>query len=411
MLLGYDHKQIEFLVREDRLLGVLEPNHVNIQSKGEDEIKRALKCPIGTPTLKEMVKPGMKVSIITSDISRPCPSSVILPPIIDELNAAGIKDSDIVIVFALGSHRHHTEEEKMHLVGEPFYKRIECIDSDANDCIHLGKTKHGTDVDIFSRVVNSDFVICCGNIEYHYFAGYSGGAKAIMPGVSTPLAIQQNHSMMALPEARQGNILSPVRMDVEEVASMLGIDFIVNVVLDEHKEVIYAVCGDYIKAHRVGCKFLDSMYGIKIKEKADIVICTPGGFPKDSNMYQAQKALDNAKFAVKDGGIIIWLASCKEGFGSPVFEDWMLNKKPEERIEEIKKNFKLGGHKAAAISLVQQKARVILISDLPDDVVRKTSLEPCSSLEEAMKVADKEFGDNSKVIVMPYAGSTLPLND
>ncbi|MCH5138646.1 nickel-dependent lactate racemase, partial [Clostridiaceae bacterium UIB06] len=351
--------------------------------------------------------------IVTSDITRPMPSKIVLPVVIEELNNTGVKDDDITIVFALGSHRAHTEEEKKYLVGEEVFSRIKCIDSSSTEFVHLGMTANGTPVDINKVVAQADRRICLGNIEYHYFAGYSGGAKAIMPGVSTRASIQANHSRMVEEEAKAGNIkTNPVRLDIEAVEKFVPIDFIVNVVLDSNKQIIKAVAGHYIEAHREGCKFLDDFYKIQIEEKADIVITTPGGYPKDLNLYQAQKALDNSKHAVKDGGIIILVASCKEGLGEKTFQDWMLNtEKSEDMIEKIKKNFQLGGHKAAAIAMILQKAKIYLVSELEPDFVRSIFMEPFDNVQSAIDAAFEEKGNDSKIVLMPFGGSTLPSLD
>lgn len=180
-------------------------------------------------------------------------------------------------------------------------------------------------------------------------------------------------------------------------------------VLDEKKEIVKAVAGHYIHAHREGCKVLDQMYAVSIEELADIVIVSPGGFPKDMNLYQSQKSLDNAKHAVRDGGIVILVASAKEKFGESRFEEWMLQKMPQEMIEEIKVNFKLGGHKAAAIAMVLNQAKIFLVSDLEEDLVRHIHLEPFDTVQKAIDTAIKELGEDSKVLVMPVGGSTLPL--
>ncbi len=183
-----------------------------------------------------------------------------------------------------------------------------------------------------------------------------------------------------------------------------------NVVLDEKKNIIKAVAGDYIKAHRQGCVFLDSIYKVKIKERADIVIVSAGGYPKDINLYQAQKALDNSKHAVKKGGVIILLAECSEGLGEKVFERWMISSKsPCDMVEKIKKQFELGGHKAAAICMVLNDADIYLVSDMQKDFVEKIFLKPYETLESAFRAALEKTGRNSKVIVMPYGGSTLPV--
>lgn len=408
--LGFGKQQISFDINPDNLLGVLKPNEVEVELTGEAEVRRALSAPIGSAPLSQLVKAGEKVAIITSDITRPMPSKIVLPPLLEELYAAGVKAEDITVVFALGSHRKHTEDEMKYLVGEEVYKQVSCIDLDVNDCVHLGTTSRGTPVDIFRPVAEADRRICLGNIEYHYFAGYSGGAKAIMPGVSTRDAIQSNHSMMVLDEAKAGAIeTNPLRQDIDEVAKFVPIDFILNVVLDEKKNIIKAVAGHYIEAHREGCRFLDSLYKVKIREKADIVIVSAGGYPKDINLYQAQKALDNSKHAVKDGGIVILVASCKEGLGEHVFERWMTTSESAgQMIEKIQQHFELGGHKAAAIAMVLKKARVMLVSDLDDDFVRSIFLEPYKDIKQAINEAIKAAGNNAKIIVMPYGGSTLP---
>ncbi len=162
-------------------------------------------------------------------------------------------------------------------------------------------------------------------------------------------------------------------------------------------------------AHRAGCKFLDMLYKINIKEKADVVLVSPGGYPKDINLYQAQKALDNSKHAVKDGGTIILVASCSEGLGEEVFERWMTEAdSPESMVKKIERKFELGGHKAAAIGMVQQKADVYLVSDMDEDFVRSMFFYPFACVQEALDLALVKAGDEAKVIVMPYGGSTLP---
>lgn len=407
---GFYKDSVKFNVPDASIEAVLEPNKVNVDLTGADEVKRAMDNPIGSKKLKDIVKKGEKVAIITSDITRPMPSRIVLPVVVSELNSAGIQDSDITVVFAVGIHRSHTDEERKYLAGDEIYNRIKCIDSNSVGYTCIGKTKNGTPLDICNAVVEADRVICMGNIEFHYFAGYSGGAKAIMPGVSTREAIRANHCNMVYDEAKAGNLdTNPVRIDMEEAGKRVGIDFIVNVVLDANKNIIKAVAGDYIKAHREGCKFLDKLYKIEIPEKADIVITTPGGFPKDLNLYQAQKSLDNAKHAVKDGGIIILVASCKEGFGEKTFEKWMLGfEKPEDMVIELKKNFVLGGHKAAAIAKVLQKCSVYLVSDIDHDTVKKMFMKPYKDVQDAVDDALNIKGRDAKVILMPHAGSTLP---
>ena len=408
--LGYGKGTQTVEIKETCLLDVLLPNPVLKELTGEEEVRRALAAPIGTASLREIVKPGEKIAIITSDITRPVPTWKIIPALLDELYTAGCRPEDLLLVFALGSHRKHTEEEQRRLAGERAWAEIRCIDSDGSDCVRLGVTANGTPVDIFRPVAEADRVICIGNIEYHYFAGYSGGAKAVMPGVSTREAIQANHSRMVRQEACAGRMDgNPVREDIEEAAAMLGVDFIVNVVLDEHKEIIRAFSGDVTRAHRAGCAYLDKLYSKYIKKQADIVIVSQGGAPKDLNLYQTQKALDNAKHAVRDGGIIILVGSCREGLGERTFEEWLTSAPdPHSLVVRIEQEFKLGGHKAAAIAMVQERAEIYLVSEMEADFVKSLFMTPFDSVEEAYSVAKKKLGGDASVILMPYGGSTLP---
>jgi len=408
--LGFGAGVQELTVPDENLIGVLRPNPVEHVLTGEAEVRRALMHPIGMPKLREIVKPGEKIAIVTSDITRPLPSYKVLPALLDELYAAGVQKEDITIVFALGSHRKQTPAEQAKLVGERAFSEVRCVDGDDSDCVHIGVTSRGTPVDIVRVVAEADRRICLGNIEFHYFAGYSGGAKAIMPGVSTRAAIQSNHSRMVEQAACAGKLGgNPVREDIEEAAAMVGVDFIVNVVLDEHKEIVRAVAGDVTKAHREGCRYLDRLYVKPIYEKVDIVVVSQGGAPKDLNLYQTQKALDNAKHAVKDGGVIVLVGSCREGLGERVFEEWMTHSPtPQSMIERIQADFQLGGHKAAAIAMVLEHAEIYLVSELDAAFVKSIFFEPFSGVQAAFDAALAHCSEDATVLVMPFGGSTLP---
>ena len=397
-------------VPDENLMGVLHANAAPVIESEDAEVRRALREPIGTPRLGEIVHPGEKIAIVTSDLTRPMPTAKVMPALLDELYAAGVAKEDITLVFALGSHRKQTEEERRRLAGERAWNEIRCIDCDPADCVHMGTTAVGTPVDITRVVAEADRRICLGNVEFHYFAGYSGGAKAIMPGCSTRAAIQSNHSMMVRNEAAAGRLeTNPVRMDIEEAAAICGVDFILNVVLGEHKEILRAAAGDVTLAHRELAKFLDSIYLKELPHEADIVIVSQGGAPKDLNLYQTQKALDNARHAVRQGGIIILIGSCKEGLGERVFEQWMTqSESPEAMIDRIGRDFQLGGHKAAAIAITLQKANILLVSDMEDDFVRSIFLTPVHTAQEALDRAFAELGSDAQVLAMPHGGSTLP---
>lgn len=409
--LGYGKGIQKIEIPDANLMGVLLPENAAAERSEDQEVLRALEEPIESLKLREIIRPGEKIAIVTSDITRPMPTAKVMPALLDELYRGGARPENITLVFAIGSHRHHTDEERKALAGERAWQEIRCVDSDSDDCIHLGTTSGGTPVDITRAVAEADRRICLGNIEYHYFAGYSGGAKAIMPGVSTRAAIQCNHSKMTDPSAVAARLEgNPIREDIEEAGRICGIDFILNVVLDDHKHIVRAFAGHPTEAHRAGCKALDALYGKRIDSLADIVVVSPGGAPKDMNLYQAQKALDNAKHAVKKGGIIILTAACIEGLGESTFEKWMTQaKEPDELIRRIRADFKLGGHKAAAIAMVMQSADVYLVSDLSPELVKSIFFRPFGSAQQALDQAFCELGHDSKVLLMPCGGSTLPL--
>lgn len=400
-----------FTVPDENVAGELLPHSCPAVESEASEVRRALENPIGTKKLSDIVRPGEKIVIITSDVTRPMPSWIVLPCVLDELARAGVKDKDVTVVFGLGSHRKQTEEEQRRLVGDAVFDRVRCMDSDPDDVIHMGVCQNGTPVDIFRIVADADRRILLGNVEYHYFAGYSGGMKAIMPGVSSRAAIEANHKNMVRPGSYSGNMEgNPVRDDMEEVYQYCPADFILNVVLDDHKKIAFAAAGHPVEAHRKACAFLDGIYKIEIPGPADMAIVSTGGYPKDINLYQAQKSIDNAKHAVKEGGIMIVAASCKEGYGSDVFARWIeAYKTPAERIRHIQEHFELGGHKAAALAMVQEKADIYLVTDMDEDMVRAVGLRPFRDLQTAVDAALEKMGPAAKAYIIPIGGSTLPV--
>lgn len=395
---------------ERNVLAVLNPSALPEDTDEPAVIREALNHPVGTPLLKDIVKPGDTVAIITSDNTRPVPTARILPLILEELETAGVSCKDITLYFARGSHRNMSEAEQRALAGKA-YDEIQCTDSDWNHVTTVGVTRRGTRVDLDSRIVQADHRILIGNVEYHYFAGFSGGAKAIFPGMSTPASIAMNHRLMTSDDAHTAKLDgNPVREDLEEAASFVGADFIINVVLNTRKQIIAAYAGDMKKAHREACEYYDHVYRSLIPDKADIVLVSQGGAPKDRNLYQTQKALDNAGHAVKDGGTIIVVGSCREGFGQKNFEEWMLKyKDPEAMLSALNDHFVLGGHKACAIASIRRKAQIWLVSDMDPEIVSRTFLRPYDSLEHAFADAIKKYGKDASVIAMPYGGSTLPV--
>ncbi len=374
-------------------------------------ILSALASPINSPGLSEIASAGQRVVVVASDITRPCPSARLLPHILDELEQGGVRDQDITVVFGLGSHRSHTQEERARLAGAETYRRVRCIDSDPANVMLIGHTSRGTPITVFQPVLEADVRVCLGAIEYHYFAGYSGGYKAIIPGVCGIDTIQSNHRMMTAPDAVAGKrVGNPVREDIDEAGALVGVDFILNVVLDGTERVVSAVAGHPRAAHSEGCAQLDGFGRPTVEHAVDVVVVSAGGYPKDINLYQAQKPLDNACHIVRPGGIIVLVAECAEGLGHPTFEAWMRESGgPDAIIDRIAREFVLGGHKAAAVAKVMKQADIFLVSALPADLVRAIGFRPFESLDKAVRSALDRVDATATVGVMPAGGSVVPV--
>lgn len=407
--LAYGTKELNLRIDDEcQRVILLEPKRAPY-----DPVGQALAAPIACPHLSELVQPGSSVAIITSDITRVCPTQMMLPPLMDELAKVGVGDGQVTVVFALGSHRAHTTEEQAKLVGPDMAARLRLLDSDPRQTIYIGETSRGTPIEVYEPVARADVRIALGNVEPHYFAGYSGGAKALVPGVCSLATIQSNHAMMVEPSARAGVLDgNPVREDIEEGAALIGLDFILNVIVDADHNILTAAAGHPVQAHRWLCNVLDFQRKVIIEQLADIVIVSAGGFPKDINLYQAQKALDNAAAAVKPGGVIIWLAECPDGLGNTTFEDWLVGSTAEDIISRIQERFVLGGHKAAAIASVLRKAHVFLVSSLDPALVRDCGLRPYTEFDRALADALPEAGPDPTITVIPAGSVVLPaLND
>lgn len=410
VLLNYGYDLMALDIPDENYMGTLSPKDIRETEDPINEVKRSLANPIGSRRLKELASNKNKIVILASDISRPCPSYILFPPIIRELKEAGISNDQITIMFGLGVHRKHTEEEKKRLLGEEVYNQVKCIDHDIDNCVRIGTTKRGNQVFIFKEILEADFIIATGNLEFHYFAGYSGGAKAIAPGVCGRKTIANNHKHFLELGAKTGLIKgNPVREEIEEIGEMVGINFIVNAILNSHKKLVKVVAGDVTKAHREGTKYINDMFRVEIGELADIVITSPGGYPKDIDLYQTHKAMENARLAVKDGGIIIVVGECRDGLGEGKFAEALNGKlSPQELIEELKNNFILGRHKASRVAKIHLDSEIYLVSSLADEIKKKLFIKNYSSLEEAFLNALRIQGEKAKVLVMPYGGSTLP---
>ena len=366
-------------------------------------LESALKNPVGSERLCEIVGGGESVAILVSDITRPVPTRRLLTHLFSELLLAGV-ERDALIVFGLGLHRAMSEEEKRLILGEHYWKRH--VEHDREKCTFLGETSQGTPVEVFSRVAECDRIVCTGNIDFHYYAGYTGGAKALLPGVSSTRSIIMNHRLMLDETSVAGRVDGAVRRDIDEAGRVAGVDFIFDVVLDSDKRIVHAISGDMIRAHREGVRVVDEMCKIEV-EPVDIVIVSPGGMPKDINLYQAHKALENVKDAVRDGGAIILVAACLEGYGNATFESWLNQcERAEDAITLFHESFVMGGHKAALIAKLSLEKDLYLVSERPRDFGEKAYFKHEKRLQDAVSRA-VEGRKDARILIVPYGSTTL----
>jgi nickel-dependent lactate racemase len=379
-------------------------------------VYQAIERPIGTAPLREIVQPGERVAIVANDITRLTRTDMILPPIVNTLNEAGIPDRDIFIVFALGIHRPQTDEERKLIVGDEIFSRIRCIDhisTDDANLVSVGTTSFGNRVEINREVWEADRIILTGEIIYHLIAGYSGGRKSLVPGVAGFRTTTFNHRMIFDPNCRSGKLDgNPAHEDLLEACRMVDPDFIVNVVLSPDGRLIQVVAGHFDLAHREGCRTVDRMLAADVDQPYDLVIASAGGFPLDIDLRQAHKGLENACQALRPGGSILFYAECPNGAGIKSFEEYVARYNDEFEMQAALQNeFVVGGHKAYWVVRLGRLYRVYLVSRLDPEFVRRCHYEPVSpeNHEQVLASLLRSVGPQGRVAVIPYSGFTLPV--
>jgi nickel-dependent lactate racemase len=380
-----------------------------------DEVRRSLKQPIGFPPLNEILAQFKypKIAIIVNDITRPVPYKWILPPLMEQLKE--IVPDNIEFVVATGIHRPNTDEENRELFSAEVADRYQITshNCDNHDLVKLGKLRDGIPFAINRKVYEADIVIGIGMISLHYLAGYSGGRKSILPGVSNREAITGCHAKMVHPNAKCAQIIgNPVHEIMMEGYKRVGLFFIINVVANGKREIVQVVSGDAEKAWHEGVKTCADMSICRIERKYPVVIVSAGGYPKDINLYQAQKALENAAEATEEGGTIIMVAECNEGFGDETFEEWIKEAaRPSDVLTRFRAGFKLGGHKAFAIAQVVTKKEVVLISDLLREKVETLFFTYQPDLSHALQYVQNKHRKDCDTFIMPKGDLIFPIID
>ena len=394
----YGKERIEHSFRDGELVAVLESsiNEYKPEVSAEALIEQAMATPVGSPRLCELARGKEKIVIIASDHTRPVPSRLIMPPMLREIRSTN-PEADITILIATGCHRGTTKEELIHKFGEEIVQneKIHIHDCDDRDyLVSIGTLPSGGVCEINRLAYEADLLLAEGFIEPHLFAGFSGGRKSVLPGISGRSTVLANHcsEFIAHPNARTGILEgNPVHEDMLWAASTAKLQYIVNVVLNDKKEVIYATAGDTREAHRAGTDFLSALCTVKA-QKADVAITTNGGYPLDQNVYQAVKGMTAAEASVKRGGVIIMLSRSDDGTGGDHFYHQLADEADLGRIMtgflNRARNETLPDQWQSQILVrILMHAHVVFISSLDDKTVEELHMIPAHSIDEALEIA------------------------
>ena len=423
--LGYGDDEITVNLPAQQVINVVEGKPVTSVIDVEAAVQAALNHPIGTPPLREIVQPGDKVAIIASDITRKwVRHDLFLPTLLNELNVAGIPDADISLVVALGAHRHHTAAEDIMTFGQQVVDRIEIVQSHAPETdqfVYIGKTSRGNEVSLNKHVVNADKVIMTGGIVHHLMAGFGGGRKSIVPGIAAYSTIQANHSLClhdvvgqgVSPECIAGKLENnPMHEDLVEMTALLKPAFLLNAVFTPNGEFASFVAGHWLDAWLEGCKMAQDIFGVNVSGKADLVIASAGGFPKDINLYQGSKSIGNAFMAAKSDGVVILLLECRDMLEPPDFSAWFNYESLYDRELALREAFTVPGFIALKIGAMAKEIPHILVS-LPQnkEFIEKAGMIAATSIEDAILIAEKILNRKGYTItVMAHAANTVPLD-
>jgi nickel-dependent lactate racemase len=413
--LAYGKSGLRLELPEAWDVSVIEPKYLPGLPNPEAALQQALEAPLGCPPLKERVRPGMRVGIVFSDITRPAPHKLILPAVLEELES--VPGVQVTLFNALGTHRPNTPDELLEMLGEELVERYRIVQNDAFErgtqtC--LGSTTSGNEVWLNSELLDCDLKVLTGFIEPHMFAGFSGGGKALLPGMAGQSSVLNNHraSLIADRQATwgvtQGN---PIYAEIQEAAGMAGETFLVNVTLNKHKQITGVFAGELKAAHAAGCIFARESAMVGVAEPFDIVLTSNSGYPLDLNLYQAVKGMSAAAQVVRPGGAIIMAAECWDGIPEHGQYAQLLREaaSPEALLEMIMSTPPGQDHWEAQIQAqVQRKAEVYLYStNLSEAQVREALLEPCGEIGERLEALVGKYGGEARICVLPEGPMTI----
>jgi nickel-dependent lactate racemase len=412
--LGYGRGSLSFTFDENRFQ-VLLGNERTEKPLTDVEIGAALDAPIQSPPPEELFSAGDSVLIVVSDATRATASAQILNLLVRRLIQIGVSPSDIAIIFATGIHRPVTPEEKIELLTPFIAQRVRTMDhaaSHSSQMLSLGTTERGTPVEVNRALKDFSHVLITGGIGFHYFAGFTGGRKSICPGLASARTIETTHKLALDFETGgrrvgvgtgllDGNV---VHEECERVTALVNPSFSVNSVVDDRGRAVRVYAGDWRAAHRMGCRDYLADHSSEIVKQREVVIVSCGGLPYDINLIQAHKALDMAAHACSDGGTIVLLAECRDGLGQSAFLKWFEEKNSRALAERLRDAYEVNGQTAWSMLTKAERYRIILVSELAAEDVKRMRLVPARSLEEAFD----QVAVNAEGYILPRGASLLP---
>lgn len=374
----------------------------------------ALDSPINSPPLDEIIDGSDSVLIVVSDATRPTASAQVVNLLVRRLVQIGVSPAQMAVIFATGIHRPVTEQEQLELLTPFIMQRLRVLQHNAYDpsqLISFGATESGVEVELSSALQRYSRVIITGGVNFHYFAGFTGGRKSICPGLASAETIKATH-MLALDFETGGRKTgvgaglldgNAVHEECERIAEMIGPAFGINTIVDSTKRAVKMFCGDWRLAHRAACEYYLDHHSVQLRGKRDVVIASCGGFPYDINLIQAHKALDMASYACKDGGTIVLLAECSDGLGRSDFLKWFESANARALAERLREGYEVNGQTAWALLTKSERYRIFLVSELPDEQVKLMRMTPARSIAEALEGCGGQTG-----FILPRGAAVLP---
>lgn len=413
----YGDGEVRATLDEQNILGVLKGNEVPPIADLPSALRRAVEQPIGSPALRDFARPGHSVCLVISDMSRFwMRQDRVIPPLLDYLyTVCGLRPEDITILVANGTHEGGDERDLRTLVTDAVYDSVRVVNHDclAGDLVYLGVTPHETPVWVNPIAANADRVICLGACVHHVMAGFGGGRKSILPGISGMETIKHNHAYALDPAALRSNPRigngkledNPLHQDMCDAAALLPNLFMINLVLNADMQLAEIYAGHFLHSWEAACEAVDRIYRVPVPEKADAIIASCGGYPKDMSLYQGTKTIDNVETGLKIGGTLILIIEAREGGGPAEYFDWIKNLQDGTIEDRLRNHFTIPGYIFFLNCEQAQRYRILMLSSIPPEVVAPMGIQSFGNMDDLLAAAHLE---GKKLYVIENGSTVIP---